>query len=57
MSHSVRDRDLSADSECITGHRQMLLIGLVARTIVLTARENNPLQLIHFAVGTHANKM
>lgn len=39
MSHPVKDRDLGAGSELITEHRQMLLIGSVATTILLTATE------------------
>lgn len=39
MSHPVKDRDLSAGSELITEHRQMLLIGSVTTTILLTATE------------------
>lgn len=39
MSHPVKDGDLSPGSDLITEHRQMLLIGSVATTILLTATE------------------
>lgn len=39
MSHLVKYRDLSAGSELITEHGQMLLIGSVTMTILLTATE------------------